>query len=251
MIIGFSGNTFLVPQYRDEAIVLRTHKLGEVDRILTLLTKNHGQIRAVAKGVRKPTSRFGAKLEPFMVADLQLYEGKNLDTVTQVESLASYGREIVADYAVYTAASAIVEAAERFTRETSNSQHYLLLLGALRSLSRSEHEPGSILDSYLLRALALSGWAPAFDVCTVCDSDFPISFSVHTGAVCCSDCAIPGSVKLGESGVELLRALVSGNWSVIDSSNPKDRANVSGVISAYLQWQLEKGLRSLNHVERT
>ena len=70
-----------MPHYRDEGIVLRTHKLGEVDRIVTVLTKNHWQIRAVAKGVRKTSSRFGARLEPFMVADLQLYEGKNLDTV--------------------------------------------------------------------------------------------------------------------------------------------------------------------------
>ncbi|MEY3966613.1 MAG: repair protein RecO, partial [Actinomycetota bacterium] len=68
-----------MPHYRDEGIVLRTHKLGEVDRILTILTKDHGQIRAVAKGVRKTSSRFGARLEPFMVCDLQLFEGKNLD----------------------------------------------------------------------------------------------------------------------------------------------------------------------------
>ena len=78
-----------MPHYRDEGIILRTHKLGEVDRILTILTKEHGQIRAVAKGVRKTSSRFGARLEPFMVADLQLYEGKNLDTVSQAEQLAS------------------------------------------------------------------------------------------------------------------------------------------------------------------
>lgn len=232
-------------------MVLRTHKLGEVDRILTLLTKNHGQIRAVAKGVRKPSSRFGAKLEPFMVADLQLYEGKNLDTVTQVESLASYGGDIVSDYGKYTAASAIVEAAERLTRETSTSQHYLLLLGALRALARSDHESGQILDSYLLRALALSGWAPVFSSCTVCESLEPLSFSIHTGAVACSSCSVPGAVRMGKSGLELLAALVGGDWEVIENSSDADRSNASGVISAYLQWQLEKGLKSMNHVERS
>ena len=100
-----------MPHYRDEAVVIRTHKLGEVDRIVTLLTKNHGQVRAVAKGVRKTSSRIGARLEPFNVVDLQLYEGRNLDTVSQVEQLANYGSVIVADYARYTAASAVVEAA--------------------------------------------------------------------------------------------------------------------------------------------
>ena len=113
-----------MPNYRDEAVVLRTHKLGEVDRILTLLTRQHGQIRAVAKGIRKTTSRFGGRLEPFTIVDLQLYEGKNLDTVTQVEQLASYATKIIEDYQRYTIASAIVEAAERLTREVSSEKHY-------------------------------------------------------------------------------------------------------------------------------
>ena len=85
--------------------MLRTHKLGEADRIVTLLTRYHGQIRAVAKGVRKTTSRFGTRLEPFMVADVQFYQGKSLDTVNQAETLGSYGSEIVADYQLYTAAN--------------------------------------------------------------------------------------------------------------------------------------------------
>ena len=68
-----------VPLYRDEAIVLRTHKLGEADRIITLLTRQHGRVRAVAKGVRRTTSRFGSRLEPFTHVDLQLAEGRNLD----------------------------------------------------------------------------------------------------------------------------------------------------------------------------
>ena len=73
--------------YRDEAIVLRTHKLGEADRIITLLTRQHGRVRAVAKGVRRTTSRFGSRLEPFTHVDLQLAEGRNLDVVTQAETL--------------------------------------------------------------------------------------------------------------------------------------------------------------------
>ena len=77
--------------YRDEAIVLRTHKLGEADRIITLLTAEHGQVRAVAKGVRKTTSKFGARVEPFSVIDAQLHRGRTLDTLTQVASIAQYG----------------------------------------------------------------------------------------------------------------------------------------------------------------
>lgn len=59
--------------YRDEAVVLRTHDLAESDRIVTLLTRSHGQVRAVARGVRRTSSKFGARLEPFGVVDIQLF----------------------------------------------------------------------------------------------------------------------------------------------------------------------------------
>lgn len=238
-----------MPHYRDEAIVLRTHKLGEVDRILTLLTRHHGQVRAVAKGVRKTSSRFGARLEPFMVADIQLYEGRNLDTVSQAEQLASYGAEIVSDYSRYTVACAMAEAAERLTRETSSEQHYLLLLGGLRSLSAGVIASNQILDSYLLRALALSGWVPDLGLCHQCSS-LGESFSIHTGLVSCKSCELPGSVRVGSSGLSLMQALISGDWESVSQASDQAKQNVSGVVSGYLQWQLEKGLKSLNHVER-
>jgi DNA repair protein RecO (recombination protein O) len=94
-----------VPLYRDEIVVLRTHKLGEADRIVTMLSRQHGKIRAVAKGVRRTQSKFGARLEPFMVADAQFFEGRTLDIITQAESIASYGALIASDYGSYTAAS--------------------------------------------------------------------------------------------------------------------------------------------------
>jgi DNA repair protein RecO (recombination protein O) len=185
-----------------------------------------------------------------MVADLQLYEGKNLDTVSQVEQLASYGAQIVADYPKYTAANAMVEAAERLTRESSNSQQYLLLLGGLRALAGSDYEGSQVLDSYLLRALSLSGWVPELGVCQSCQSQQPQSFSVHTGHVSCANCALPGAVKLGSIGLEHMRNLLAGNWPEVAVAEPGTKSNVSSVISAYLQWQLERGLRSMSMVER-
>ncbi len=92
-----------MPLYSDEAIVLRTHKLAEADRIITLLTREHGVVRAVAKGVRRTSSRFGSRLEPFTHVDLQLAVGRNLDTITQAETRAPYGATISADYDRYTA----------------------------------------------------------------------------------------------------------------------------------------------------
>ncbi len=99
--------------YRDEGVVLRVQKLGEADRIVTVLTRRTGKVRAVAKGVRRTKSKFGARLEPFSHVDLQLYTGRNLDIVSQAESLHSYGPAIVADYRAYTAGTAVLETADR------------------------------------------------------------------------------------------------------------------------------------------
>ena len=82
-----------MPVYRDSAVVLRVTKLGEADRIVTLLTRREGRVRAVAKGVRRTKSKFGGRLEPFSHVDLQLYAGRNLDIVTQAETLDPFGAD--------------------------------------------------------------------------------------------------------------------------------------------------------------
>lgn len=235
-----------MPQYKEEGIVLRTHKLGETDRIITLLSKNSGQIRAVAKGVRKTSSKIGARLEPFMAVEAQFYKGKTLDVVTQVETLASYGKQIVADYDSYLAGSAVVETAERLTRETSTQQHYQLLMGALRSLSRFEHSPQSIANSYQLRALSLSGWSPSFDQCSGCQSEGPHErFLVQVGGAVCELCAPPEANRLHPNTMVLLGALLSGNWSLVDAADSFSAEQAGGIIRAFMQWHLERGLKSM------
>ncbi len=241
-----------MPLYRDEAVVLRTHKLGEADRIVTMLSHHNGQIRAVAKGVRKTGSKFGSRLEPFMVVDVQLFEGRNLDTVSQVETLNSFGADIVDDYATYTAATAMVETAEKLTGDVSSPQQYLLLLGGLRSLSRREHDSSLILDSYLLRALSLAGWAPNFGDCAICNTPGPHrAFVLQLGGVVCPDCKPAGAATLNADTADLLGALLSGDWVVADASSESARANAAGIVAAYSQWHIERGLKSLQHVERT
>jgi DNA repair protein RecO (recombination protein O) len=241
-----------VPLYRDEAVVLRTHPLGEADRIITLLTKERGRIRAVAKGVRRTKSRFGARLEPFMVVDVQCYEGRNLDTVTQAESIATYGQTIARDYAVYTAATVMVETAEQLTEEHEPStQQYRLLSGALRSLGGAEHDPALVLDAYLLRSLAVAGWAPSFHDCAKCGTLGPHSaFNIAAGGAVCPVCRPPGSAAPAPETLRLLASLLSGDWAIADASELRSRREGSGLVTAFLQWHLERGVRSLRHVER-
>ena len=133
--------------YRDDGVVLRTHKLGEADRIITLLTRQNGRVRAVAKGVRRTKSRFGARLEPFTHVDVMVYPGRSLDVITQAEVIRAYGTRLVSDYPKYTAGSAMLETAERFTPEEKEPaiRQFLLLIGGLRALGDSV-EPGHPAD---------------------------------------------------------------------------------------------------------
>ncbi|HEX2176258.1 MAG TPA: DNA repair protein RecO [Nocardioidaceae bacterium] len=240
--------------YRDEAVVLRTQKLGEADRIVALLTRRHGRVRAVAKGVRRTSSRFGSRLEPFMHADLQLAEGRSLDVVTQAETLAPFGERICSDYRLYTSGTAMLEAAERLVVEEHEPavQQYLLLVGALRVLSRRERDAGLVLDSFLLRSLAVAGYAPSFADCARCGREGPHrSFSPAAGGSLCPHCRVPGTASPAAETVVLLAALLAGDWVTAERSPERNRREANGLVAAFLQWHLERGLRSLPHVDRS
>ena len=129
--------------YRDRAVVLRQHKLGEADRIVTLLTRDHGLVRAVAKGVRRTRSKFGARLEPFAHIDVQLHPGRNLDIVTQVQAIDAFATDIVNDYGRYTCACAVLETAERLAGEERAPVPALhrLTVAALRAVADGTPPP--------------------------------------------------------------------------------------------------------------
>ena len=121
--------------YRDEGVVLRAIKLGEADRIVTIFTQGHGKIRAVAKGIRKTTSKFGARLEPTSRVALQCYKGRDLDIVTQAETLES-NRVLREEYALLTHAVPMLEAVDQVAQDREpNPALYRMLTGALRALA--------------------------------------------------------------------------------------------------------------------
>ncbi len=241
-----------MPTYREAAIVLRTYKLGEADRIVILLTRGRGKVRAVAKGVRRTKSRFGARLEPGMVVDVQCYEGRTLDTVTQADGLAAYGEMIARDYPAWTSAHVMLETCEQLTEEGQvATQHFRLLAGGLAALAAGEHEPRLVLDSYLVRALAVAGWRASFVDCARCGMTGPHrAFHVPSGGAVCPVCRPPGSTAPAPETLALLGALLTGDWELADASQSRHRAEASGLVAAYLQWHLERGVRSLRHLER-
>lgn len=239
--------------YRDQAVVLRTQKLGEADRIITLFTKEHGRIKAVAKGVRRTKSKFGARLEPTSYVDLQLYAGKSLDIVTEVTSIENFGEALSSDYKNWTTANSILEAAERFTENEQEPalQQFNLVVGALRALAHGTYDSSLILDAYLLRSLSVAGFAPSMTNCSRCDKPGPHKyFSLVGGGSVCVDCKPSAAATPTPETLQLMADLLTGEWHGAIDSEPKSRREASGLIAAYLQWHLERGLRSLPLVER-
>jgi DNA repair protein RecO (recombination protein O) len=239
--------------YRDQGVVLRTQKLGEADRIVTLLTRDHGRVRGVAKGVRRTKSKFGARLEPGSHVDIQLYVGKTFDTVTQVEAIMNYGEVVSHDYQRWTVATAILEAAERFTSQEHEPavKEFQLVVGGLKALAEQRYDSSLILDAFLLRSLEIGGYAPSMTDCSRCEKPGPHRyFSLVGGGSVCIDCRPSACATPAPETLELMQALITMDWDVASSSERKHQREANGLIAAYLQWHLERGLRSLPHVER-
>ena len=136
--------------YRDEAVVLRTWKLGEADRIVSLHTRVFGKVRGVAKGARRTRSKFGARLEPAGHVEVQLYRGRGgLDTVTQAETISRF-TNLRSDPGVFARASAMLEAVDHISPEREpDGYRHVMLERALATLDR-EGSPaggGRILSS--------------------------------------------------------------------------------------------------------
>jgi DNA repair protein RecO (recombination protein O) len=247
-----------VQGYRDDGVVLRTQKLGEADRIITLLTRQNGRVRAVAKGVRRTKSRFGARLEPFTHVDLLIHQGRSLDVITQAEVIRPYGAPLAEDYPRYTAGTAMLETAERFTpmEKEPALRQFLLLIGGLRTLGETgedAREPRLVLDAFLLRSLAVAGYAPALEECARCGAagGTPlVAFAVAAGGMVCVSCRPPGAASPSPQTVALMLALLRGDWDSAMRSERRYRVECSGLVAAYLQWHLEHSIRSLRHVER-
>lgn len=240
-----------MPTYRDEAVVLRTHQLGEADRIITLLTRTHGKVRAVAKGVRRTSSKFGGRLEPFQHVDIQFAEGRgSLEVVTQVEALHS--SRLAADYSRFTAAQVLVETTDRLIAEEGmpSLQQYRLLLGAILALERGELPAPLIVDSFLLRALAIAGYAVATASCAECGNDEVRWFSPQGGGAVCTGCRTPGSATLDGDDMTHLGALLAGDWEAAMTAQRNVATRVDGMVVAYATWHLDRALRSLPYFER-
>lgn len=203
--------------YRDTALVLRTYKLGEADRIVVLFTLDHGKVRSVAKGVRKTTSRRGALLEPISHIACQLYRGRDLDTVAQVQTLDAF-TVIRTDLDRLSRAAVLLEAIDGVTldREPDPSLYGLLLRG-LRTLEQGDRP--LLVAGFLFKLLALEGVAPIVDRCIGCGSvEDLVALDLDGGGARCRGCRAGSPVAAG--GLELVRLMLGGRMGVALNEPP-------------------------------
>lgn len=246
-----------MPTYRDQGVVLRTHKLGEADRIITVLTREHGKVRAVARGIRRTSSKFGARLQPFTHVDLQFATGRTLDVVTEAVTVRPYAEPLADDYPAYTSGQVMLETADRLVAEEGQRSltQFTLLLGGLHALTHGTNDgtrpPTMIMDSYLIRAVAAAGFAPSLTECASCGTAGPHeAFSPAAGGAVCRVCRPPGSPLLLAGTTDYLVALLTGDWPATRDVRDGVQRQASGVLAAFVSWHLDRGLRTLDYVER-
>jgi DNA repair protein RecO (recombination protein O) len=242
-----------VGRYREQGIVLRSYKLGETDRILHILSQGRGKVRAVAKGVRRPGSKFGGRLEAYSHVDLQLYEGRNLDVVTQAELIEPFAA-VRADFSLSASAATMAEAADRVAQQGErNLTVFLLLRAGLQALQAQPPDPAIFVDAYLLRLAAAAGFHVFVEACAGCRTPGPHPFlSVAGGGALCRDCAPAGTKAVDRTTVDLVRLLASNDWASLPAAAGQDgpHRTAAAFVRAFIEYHLDRRLRSYPQVPR-
>jgi len=233
----------------DQGIVLRSYPFGEADRVVVLLSPNHGKLRTVAKGVRKTTSRFGGRLEPFTHVDLVLYEGRSLDTITQVSVIDAFPH-LRNELDRVLAAGTMVEVADAVTEEGEGAvRAFLLLQRGLRALEAGPRHP-DLVAAFLLKVADVVGVAPALDECAGCGTREGVTrFSFAAGGALCERCRTPAAVMLREGLTAYLAGLAAADLADLPAADPALSGEAMGVTRRFLEYHLDRRLESLATVD--
>jgi DNA repair protein RecO (recombination protein O) len=205
-----------VAVYRSKGIVLRSIRYGEADRILDLYTRDAGLVSAIAKGIRRTRSRFGARLEPLSCVDFVAYHGRTLDTVTQAEVLRSF-RGVREDLARFEAAAGMVRSVRALSGgDEADRRVFNLLYNSLGALETRDSGFEALEASFGLKLSILAGYAPQLDACLSCGADPNeatgphLYFAPNHGGVLCLECrsATGDSFPLPPGALERLKVLI-------------------------------------------
>ncbi len=241
--------------YSTPAIVLRQRKLGDADKILTLYTARFGKLDAVAKGVRRARSRMAGHVEPLTQATVQLAKGKNLDIVTQVETIESF-QAIRDDLDRLSRGLYAAELLDKFTEpREEHFDLYRLLLETLRRIA-TRPDFDTPVRFYEMGLLDTLGYRPELEVCVKCRRPLAAvtnSWSAALGGIVCPSCRNEELVArpLSPNGVKLLRLLLHGRFSDVARVNvaPELAAELERAMLEYVRWVLERDVRSAAFID--
>ncbi len=237
--------------YKTEAIVLRSFRLREADRIIHLYTSTHGRVGAVVKGVRRTKSRFGGRLEPFFRVRLVMYKGRgDLDTVTQAEAIEWYPR-LRSRGASLSAAGAACETVHRlFGEQAPNPAAYNLLCHELQVLDADEHAAGAAnLLAFRLKLLLTAGFVPELSSCAACGAEIAgpssgLSFAASLGGVVCAECPQAGGFRLDTTSLSFMISALGASLKDAPAAPPTP-AQVDRAVTETLEHHAQVRLRSV------
>lgn len=236
--------------YRDHAVVLRTWKLGEADRIVSLHTHDHGKVRGVAKGVRRTKSKFGARLEPLSHVAAQLYRGRgDLDTITQVETVDRFAN-LRSSPDRFARAEALLEAVDQVAQEREPDREvHVMLVRALRTLDQNDSP--LVVAAFFLKLLAHEGLMPQLDACVSCGEVSALeAFDFQDGGVLCRSCR--RGRPISAEAIQLMHRILGGGLAgVLTEPVGPATGEVDLLATGLMEHHLERRLRSVAVLDQT
>ena len=232
-------------EINDEAVVLRTYKSGEADRVVVLWTRHHGKVRVLAKGVRKTTSRMGGSLETLahVTVDLvktrgEFYVARHVQHRERLANLRSSYSRISAGYAVVEAIDAIP------SDGVSDEGIFDLLARVLLTLDDESFEPALVPASFYFRLLALDGSEPVVEECVNCGRKSPlVAFDAQIGGTLCDECR--QGVSLSPDALTLIRRMVGGDLAgVLRETDPPGAGEVMALAQEAIEVHFGRRLRA-------
>jgi DNA repair protein RecO (recombination protein O) len=242
--------------FRTDAVILRRQELGEADRLLVLLTPEHGKIRAVAKGVRKPAGRKTGHVELFALVDMLIARGRELYVVTQAETREPF-LPLREDLVRGSYANYLVELLDQSTAEQDTSRaEFDLLVHALGWLC-TVTDLRLVARYYELKLLGLAGFAPSLHQCVIGQEELQPQdqfFSPPDGGVICPDhrAGIDRGVPISLSALKTLRYLQTRPWQTVQVLQIGDllHLELERLMQSYITYALEQRLRSVEFLKR-
>ena len=238
-----------VSLFRDKGVVLRTYRLGEADKIIVFLTERHGKVRAVAKGIRKTTSKFGGRLEPLTQIDLLLWQGRgDLDIVNQVEVINAF-RPIREHLDRMPRGISLLEVTDQMAQERHpDPRLYAMLVGALTALADRAGRPTLVAPAFFLKALVLEGAGPVLDACAACGEPDGVvelvAFDLVAGGTLCR--AHRSGRHMSPGALVLLRRILGGDLAAVLAEPPPPAAEeVAELATEAMEAHLDRRIRSV------